>query len=74
MTGQAHLNCHMPERVAKSRPAGTLRATNAIEQLNKEFKWRTKPMEIVAGENACYLLLAFISLIKIYTIRLTLPK
>ena len=33
-----------------------------IERLNKEFKRRTKPMEIVAGENACYRLLAFISL------------
>jgi len=33
-----------------------------IERLNKEFKRRTKPMEIVAGENACYTLLAFICL------------
>lgn len=40
----------------------SLRTTNIIERLNKEFKRRTKPMEIVAGENACYLLLAFISL------------
>jgi putative transposase len=40
----------------------SLRTTNAIERLNKEFKRRTKPMEILAGENACYLLLAFISL------------
>jgi putative transposase len=40
----------------------SLRTTNAIERLNKEFKRRTNPMEIVAGENACYLLLAFISL------------
>ena len=39
----------------------SLRTTNIIERLNKEFKRRTKPMEIVAGENACYLLLAFIS-------------
>ena len=39
-----------------------LRTTNPIERLNKEFKRRTKPMEIVAGENACYRLLAFISL------------
>jgi putative transposase len=30
--------------------------------LNKEFKRRTKPMEIVAGETACYTLLAFISI------------
>jgi len=40
----------------------SLRTTNIIERLNKEFKGRTKPMEIVAGENACYMLLAFISL------------
>jgi putative transposase len=40
----------------------SLRTTNTIERLNKEFRRRTKPMEIVAGENACYLLLAFISL------------
>jgi len=39
-----------------------LRTTNIIERLNKEFKRRNKPMEIVAGENACYRLLAFISL------------
>lgn len=40
----------------------SLRTTNIIERLNKEFKRRTKSMEIVAGENACYKLLAFISL------------
>lgn len=40
----------------------SLRTTNIIERLNKEFKRRTKPMEIVAGEDACYRLLAFISL------------
>jgi putative transposase len=40
----------------------SLRTTNIIERLNEEFKRRTKPMEIVAGENACYRLLAFISL------------
>ena len=40
----------------------SLRTTNIIERLNKEFKRRTKSMEIVAGENSCYLLLAFISL------------
>ncbi|MDY6856580.1 MAG: transposase, partial [Thermodesulfobacteriota bacterium] len=37
-----------------------MRTTNIIERLNKEFKRRTKPMEIVAGEKACYTLLAFI--------------
>jgi len=40
----------------------SLRTTNVIERLNKEFKRRTKPMEIVAGENVCYTLLAFISI------------
>ena len=39
----------------------SLRTTNIIERLNKEFKRRTRPMEIVAGEQACYTLLAFIS-------------
>jgi|TARA_B110000881_G_C18526521_1_gene490583 putative transposase len=38
------------------------RTTNAIERLDKEFKRRTRPMEIVAGENDCYRLFAFISL------------
>ncbi len=40
----------------------SLRTSNVIERLNKEFKRRTKPMEIVPGEEACYRLLAFISL------------
>jgi putative transposase len=40
----------------------SLRTTNIVERLNKEFKRRTKPMEIVAGELSCYRLLAFISL------------
>jgi len=40
----------------------SLRTTNIIERLNKEFKRRAKSMEIVAGESACYRLLAFISL------------
>jgi len=40
----------------------SLRTTNIIERLNKEFKRRTKTMEIVAGETSCYRLLAFISL------------
>jgi len=37
-----------------------LRTTNVIERVNKEFKRRTKPMEIVAGEKSCYTLLAFV--------------
>jgi len=40
----------------------SLRTTNGIERLNKEFKRRTKPMGIVAGENASYTLLAFVCL------------
>ena len=40
----------------------SLRTTNIVERLNKEFKRRTNSMEIVAGENACYKLLAFICL------------
>jgi transposase-like protein len=38
-----------------------LRTTNIIERLNKEFKRRTKPLEIVAGERFCFALLAFIA-------------
>ncbi|MDP6560523.1 MAG: transposase, partial [Candidatus Binatia bacterium] len=40
----------------------SLRTTNIIERLNKEFKRRTRSMEILAGENACYTLLGFICL------------
>jgi putative transposase len=40
----------------------SLRTTNIIERLNKEFRRRTKVMEIVAGEISCYRLLAYISL------------
>ena len=39
-----------------------LRTTNVIERVNKEFKRRTKPMEIVAGERSCYTLLTFVCL------------
>jgi len=39
-----------------------LRTTNLIERLNKEFKRRTKPMEIVAGEASVYTLLAFVAM------------
>ena len=40
----------------------SLRTTNAIERVNKEFKRRTKPMEILAGEESTYRLLSFIAL------------
>jgi putative transposase len=49
------LNCPEEEWIS-------LRTTNIIERLHKAFKRRTKPMEIVAGEQACYTLLAFVSL------------
>jgi putative transposase len=39
----------------------SLRTTNGIERLNKEFKRRTKPMEIVAGEASVYRILAFVA-------------
>ena len=37
-----------------------LRTTNMIERLNKEFKRRTKPMEILGGEQSAYLILCFV--------------
>lgn len=40
----------------------SLRTTNGIERLNKEFKRRTKPMEIVAGEASVYRILAFVAM------------
>ena len=40
----------------------SIRSSNVIERLHKEFKRRTKSMEIVGGELSCYLLLSFISL------------
>jgi putative transposase len=40
----------------------SLRTTNAIERVNKEFKRRTGPMEILAGEKSAYRLLCFIAL------------
>lgn len=40
----------------------SLRTTNLIERVNKEFKRRTKPMEILAGEESAYRLLCFIAL------------
>lgn len=40
----------------------SLRTTNLIERVNKEFKRRTKPMEILAGEASAYRLLCFVAL------------
>jgi putative transposase len=48
---------HFPEHEWVS-----LRTTNPIERVNKEFKRRTKPMEILAGETSAYRLLSFIAL------------
>jgi putative transposase len=39
----------------------SLRTTNPIERLNKEFKRRTKPMEIAGGEASLNNILGFIS-------------
>ena len=40
----------------------SLRTTNPIERLNKEFKRRTKAMEVTGGENTTYRLLAYVAL------------
>ena len=40
----------------------SLRTTNPIERVNKEFKRRTKAMEIVRGEATMYRLLAYVAL------------
>jgi putative transposase len=40
----------------------SIRTTNTIERVNKEFKRRTKPMEILAGEESAYRLLCFVAL------------
>lgn len=39
----------------------SLRTSNCIERVNKEFKRRTKPMEVLAGEKSSYRLLCFIA-------------
>ena len=40
----------------------SLRTTNPIERVNKEFKRRTNSMEILAGEASAYRLLCFVAL------------
>lgn len=40
----------------------SLRTTNMVERVNKEFKRRTKPMEIMTGEAAAYRILCFVAL------------
>lgn len=41
----------------------SLRTTNIIKRVNKEFKRRTKTKEILAGEESAYWLLCFVALI-----------
>ena len=40
----------------------SLRTTNPIERVNKEFKRRTNSMEILAGEKSAYRILCFVAL------------
>lgn len=35
--------------------------TNALERANKEFKHRTKPMQVLANEHSAYTVLNFIA-------------
>ncbi len=46
----------------ESRYWHSLRTTNPIERVNKEFKRRTKAMEITGGELTTYRLLAYVAL------------
>jgi putative transposase len=39
----------------------SLRTTNIIERVNKEFKRRTNPMEILASERSAYVILCFVA-------------
>lgn len=48
--------CNFPEEEWIS-----LRTTNIIDRLNKEFRRKTKPVKIVIGERSCHAFLAFIS-------------
>lgn len=40
----------------------TIRTTNPIERLNKEFKRRTKAMEVTGGETATYRILSYVAM------------
>jgi putative transposase len=40
----------------------SLKTTNMVERINKEFRRRTKPMEIMAGESSAYRILCFVAL------------
>ena len=39
----------------------SLRTTNIVERVNKEFKRRTNSMEILAGESSAYVILCFVA-------------
>ena len=40
----------------------TIRTTNPIERLNKEFKRRTRAMEVTGGEQATYQILMYVAM------------
>lgn len=40
----------------------TLRTTNPIERLNKEFKRRTRAMEVTGGEESTYRILTYVAM------------
>ena len=40
----------------------TIRTTNPIERLNKEFKRRTKAMEVTGGEASTYRILTYVAM------------
>ncbi len=46
----------------EARYWASLRTTNPIERVNKEFKRRTKAMEITGGESTTHRLLAYVAL------------
>ena len=48
----------------------SLRTTNIIERVNKEFKRRTRPMEILASERSAYVILGFVA----YKMEANCPK
>ncbi len=39
----------------------SLRTTNIVERVNKVFKRRTRPMEILASERSAYVILGFVA-------------
>jgi len=45
----------------------TLRTTNPIERLNKEFKRRTRAMEVTGGEQATYRIMIYVAMTMEYS-------